>query len=123
MYLNMVLVNTGSKLATVTLLAMVAVSYCDMMRKSIVFDKATPDVFYCPIDKPTSFEKMYVRSKPLSKLCEFNGKGLPEDYKSDCYADVDETEYACKEKKRIMVRLEAATAQLNFELLHTNEIY
>merc|ERR550519_246349 len=46
---------------------------------------------------------MFVRSKPLSKLCEFNGKGLPEDYKSDCYADVDETEYACKEKKRIMV--------------------
>jgi len=101
-----------SKLATVTLLAMVAVTYCDMMRKSIVFDKATPDVFYCPIDKPTSFEKMFVRSKPLSKLCEFNGKGLPEDYKSDCYADVDETEYACKEKKRIMKRSKDETEVL-----------
>lgn len=30
---------------------------------------------------------------------------LPSDYKSDCYNDVDESEYACKEKKRIMVRL------------------
>ncbi|KAG0718315.1 hypothetical protein GWK47_052631 [Chionoecetes opilio] len=75
----------------------------DMMRKSIVFDKATPDVFYCPIDKPTSFEKMLVHSRPLKKLCEFDSKGLPEDYKSDCYNDVDESEYACKEKKRIMV--------------------
>lgn len=50
----------------------------DMMRKSIVFDKATPEVFYCPIDKPTSFEKMYVRSRPLDKLCEFDGKGVSE---------------------------------------------
>lgn len=48
----------------------------DMMRKSIVFDKMTPDVFYCPLDKPTSFEKMYVRSRPLEKLCEFDGKGV-----------------------------------------------
>lgn len=31
---------------------------------------------------------------------------LPGDYKSDCYNDVDESEYACKEKKRIMVRLQ-----------------
>jgi len=99
----------SSKLATFTFLAMVALGYCDMMRKSIVFDKATPDVFYCPVDKPYSFEKMFVRSKPLSKLCEFNGKGLPEDYKSDCYADVDETEYACKEKKRIMKRSQDET--------------
>lgn len=29
---------------------------------------------------------------------------LPADYKSDCYNDLDESEYACKEKKRIMVR-------------------
>ncbi|XP_068201630.1 uncharacterized protein [Palaemon carinicauda] len=95
-----------NKLWLFTLAALVGISMAgDMMRKSIVFDKATPDVFYCPIDKPTSFEKMYVRSRPLKKLCEFDGEGLPEDYKSDCYNDVDESEYACKEKKRILLRL------------------
>ena len=74
-----------------------------MMRKSIVFDKNTPDVFYCPQQKPTGFEKMIVNAKPLSRLCQFEGKPIPPDYKSDCYNDVDETEYACKEKYRIMV--------------------
>lgn len=44
------------------------------------------------------------RARPLKKLCEFEGKPLPEDYKSDCYQDVDETDYACKEKYRIMVK-------------------
>ncbi|KAK7870420.1 hypothetical protein R5R35_003752 [Gryllus longicercus] len=77
----------------------------DMMRKSIVYDKKTPDVFYCPQQKPTGFDKMIVRAKPLSKLCELEGKPLPPDYKSDCYNDVDESEYACKEKHRIMMRL------------------
>ncbi|KAK7870419.1 hypothetical protein R5R35_003752 [Gryllus longicercus] len=77
----------------------------DMMRKSIVYDKKTPDVFYCPQQKPTGFDKMIVRAKPLSKLCELEGKPLPPDYKSDCYNDVDESEYACKEKHRIMKRL------------------
>lgn len=75
----------------------------DMMRKSIVYDKNTPDVFYCPQQKPTGFEKMIVNAKPLSRLCQFEGKSVPPDYKSDCYNDVDETEYACKEKYRIMV--------------------
>uniref|UniRef100_A0A1B6CG15 Uncharacterized protein n=1 Tax=Clastoptera arizonana TaxID=38151 RepID=A0A1B6CG15_9HEMI len=70
----------------------------DLMRKSIVFDKKTPGVFYCPQHKPTGFDKMIVRARPLSKLCEFEGKPLPEDYKSDCYHDVDESDYACKEK-------------------------
>lgn len=46
---------------------------------------------------------MIVRARPLQKLCEHDGNPLPEDYKSDCYNDVDETTYACKEKKRIMV--------------------
>lgn len=46
----------------------------DMLRKSIVFDKATPDVFYCPVDKPITFEKMYVRARPLKRLCEFDGQ-------------------------------------------------
>ncbi|KAK0087928.1 hypothetical protein PV325_013704 [Microctonus aethiopoides] len=77
----------------------------DMMRKSIVFDKNTPDVFYCPQHKPTGFDKMIVKAKPLNKLCQFDGRPIPEDYKSDCYNDVDETEYACKEKYRIMKRL------------------
>lgn len=43
------------------------------------------------------------RAKPLEKLCEFEGGPIPEDYKSDCYQDVDESSYACKEKYRIMV--------------------
>lgn len=82
-----------------------AVDAGDMMRKSIVFNKNTPDVFYCPQKKATGVDKMMVSAKPLKKLCEFEGKPLPAHYKSDCYNDVDETEYACKEKKRIMVTL------------------
>lgn len=76
-----------------------------MLRKSIVFDKNTPDVFYCPVHKPTGFDKMIVKAKPLSRLCQFEGGPIPKDYKSDCYNDVDESDYACKEKYRIMVRL------------------
>lgn len=76
----------------------------DMLRKSIVYDKNTPDVFYCPVHKPTGFDKMIVKAKPLSRLCQFEGGPIPKDYKSDCYNDVDESEYACKEKYRIMVR-------------------
>ncbi|KDR14901.1 uncharacterized protein LOC110834086 isoform X1 [Zootermopsis nevadensis] len=88
------------------LLVVVAAAYAgDMMRKSIVFNKKTPDVFYCPQRKPTGFDKMIVQARPLSKLCEHGGNGLPPDYKSDCYNDVDESEYACKEKYRIMMRL------------------
>jgi ATP-dependent DNA helicase 2 subunit 2 len=33
----------------------------DLMRKSIVYDKNTPDVFYCPINKPTGMDKMIVK--------------------------------------------------------------
>ncbi|XP_008545727.1 uncharacterized protein LOC103569944 isoform X1 [Microplitis demolitor] len=93
-------------LAAIVLISIiVAVNAGDMMRKSIVFDKNTPDVFYCPQHKPAGFEKMIVKAKPLSRLCQFEGGPIPEDYKSDCYNDVDETEYACKEKYRIMMRL------------------
>lgn len=46
---------------------------------------------------------MLVKARPLSKLCEYKGGDLPEGYKSDCYGNVDETVYACKEKRRIMV--------------------
>lgn len=74
-----------------------------MLRKSIVYDKKTPDVFYCPQHKPTGKDKMIVKARPLSKLCEFGDKPIPEDYKSDCYNNVDETDFACKEKYRIMV--------------------
>lgn len=73
------------------------------MRKSIVYNKNTPDVFYCPVHKPTDLGKIIVSAKPLNKLCELKGGPIPEDYKSDCYKDVDESEYACKEKLRIMV--------------------
>ena len=38
---------------------------------------------------------MLVKSKPMKKLCEYEGRGLPENVKSDCWNDVDETEYAC----------------------------
>ncbi|XP_017953432.1 uncharacterized protein LOC108648965 isoform X2 [Drosophila navojoa] len=75
----------------------------DMMRK-IVFDKKTPDVFYCPIQKPSSMNKIIVTARPLHKLCEYEGNPLPAEYKSDCYLDIDETDYACKEKYRIMKR-------------------
>ncbi|XP_025413999.1 uncharacterized protein LOC112686088 isoform X2 [Sipha flava] len=87
----------------------------DMMRKSIVYDKKTPNVFYCPLNKPTGFDKLLVHSRPLKKLCEFDGKPLPEDYKSDCFQDVDETEYACKEKYRIMKRLSKKQLDILFE--------
>ncbi|XP_032595421.1 uncharacterized protein LOC6566685 [Drosophila grimshawi] len=75
----------------------------DMMRK-IVFDKKTPDVFYCPIQKPSSMSKIIVTARPLHKLCEYEGNPLPAEYKSDCYLDIDESDYACKEKYRIMMR-------------------
>ena len=46
---------------------------------------------------------MIVKAKPLKHLCEHQGRGLPDEYKSDCWNDVDETEYACSEKKRILL--------------------
>lgn len=94
------------KLALILLVLLVEV-FCkkDMLRKSIVFDQKTPDVFYCPLHKPTSMDKLMVKARPLKKLCEFEGKEIPEDYKSDCYQDVDESDYACKEKYRIMTRI------------------
>lgn len=33
----------------------------DMTRKSIVFDKATPEVFYCIPNKPTGEDNIIVR--------------------------------------------------------------
>merc|ERR1711992_245478 len=86
--------------------AFIAISYAgDINRQSIVFHEETPDVFYCPQEKPVSLEGMIVKAKPLEALCQHEGRGLPDDYKSDCWNDVDETEYACSEKKRIQLQL------------------
>ncbi|CAG2174371.1 unnamed protein product, partial [Oppiella nova] len=75
----------------------------DMMRKSIVFDSKTPKVFYCPQEKPIDMSKMIVKAIPLEKLCEYGPNGLPKKARSDCYNDIDESEYACAEKQRIEV--------------------
>lgn len=60
-------------LTLVCLIALSAVSFADekvksikikdkdMLRKSIVYDKKTPDVFYCPTSKPTGMDKLIVR--------------------------------------------------------------
>jgi len=78
----------------------------DIIKRSIIYDKKTPDVFYCPQDKPNGMNNMLVKAKPLAKLCEYQATDLPEGYKSDCYGNVDETIWACKEKRRIMKRRE-----------------
>jgi len=77
----------------------------DMMRKSIVFDSKTPKVFYCPQEKPIDMSKMIVKAIPLEKLCEYGPNGLPKKARSDCYNDIDESEYACAEKQRIEMRI------------------
>ena len=69
----------------------------DINRQSVVYHEETPDVFYCPQEKPVSLEGMIVKARPLKALCEHQGRSLPEDYKSDCWNDVDETEFACRE--------------------------
>lgn len=33
----------------------------EFLRKTIVFDKMTPDVFYCPTEKPSAMNKLIVR--------------------------------------------------------------
>jgi ATP-dependent DNA helicase 2 subunit 2 len=43
------------------------------------------------------------RSHPITKLCEHEGEGTPKGKRPDCYQDADETDFACKEKYRIMV--------------------
>ena len=52
-----------------------------------------------------SFYLLLFRAHPISKLCEYEGNGVPKDSRHDCYQDVDETDFACKEKYRIMVSL------------------
>jgi len=89
----------------VIILCLTSVVFADMMRKSIVFDMKTPKVFFCPQDKPTDMSKMIVQARPLDKLCEFKGLGIPKGYHSDCYNDIDESDYACAEKDRILLRI------------------
>jgi ATP-dependent DNA helicase 2 subunit 2 len=91
--------------ASAALMTMSLLVSGDMMRKSIVFDMKTPKVFFCPQEKPTDLDKMIVQSRPLEKLCEFGGGKIPKDYRSDCYNDIDESDYACAEKDRIMLRI------------------
>lgn len=80
----------------------------DINRKSIVFDIKTPKVFYCPQEKQSDYSKMIVKAKPLEKLCEFDGKPKPKGSPTDCYNDVDETDYACDEKRRFLVGIQSA---------------
>ncbi|OQR68935.1 hypothetical protein BIW11_12583 [Tropilaelaps mercedesae] len=98
-------VFSGNLFVLLVLAGVVSVSVADLVRKSIVFDQDTPKVFYCPQEKPRKLDKLVVKARPIEKLCEFHGRSLPRGYQSDCYNDVDESEYACQEKKRIMKRI------------------
>merc|ERR1711874_679849 len=100
------LLDMIANLGPILVLAFLAVAGAsDLNRQSIIFNENTPDVFYCPQEKPISIDRMLVKSRPMKKLCEHEGRALPKGAKSDCWNDVDETEYACTEKKRIMLRL------------------
>jgi len=88
----------------VSAIVLITTVCADMMRKSIVFDEKNPKFFYCPQEKPKGMNKMLVKARPIDKLCEFGGRP-PKEFKSDCYNDIDESDYACAEKERIMMRL------------------
>lgn len=67
--------------------------------------------------------RLIFRAQSIEKLCEFGGE-LPDEYESDCYKDVDESDYACKEKYRIMVSiilqlLESLQIQHKYISFHT----
>jgi len=98
----------------------------DMMRKMIIYDKKNPNMFYCPVPnkhlKSYSIDKMIVKAHPLAKLCEYEGAGVPEGDKSDCYQNVDETEFACKEKYRIMKRIAKYNVWEKSQLWRLDEI-
>jgi hypothetical protein len=96
---------SSNLLLTLLALSSTTVLAGEINRQSIVFHEETPEVFYCPQEKTISVEGMIVKARPLKNLCEYEGRALPKEYKSDCYNDVDETEYACNEKKRILLKL------------------
>lgn len=75
----------------------------EINRRSIVFDIKTPKVFYCPQEKQLDVSKMLVKARPLENLCQFEGKQKPKDSPTDCFNDVDETSFACDEKRRFLV--------------------
>lgn len=64
---------------------------------------------------------IHKRARPIQKLCEFEGN-IPDEYEPDCYKDVDESDYACKEKYRIMVNKNSmsTTISLNTIKHHNN---
>ena len=62
----------------VTLLAFGSALAGDINRQSIIFYPETPDLFYCPQEKPISLGGMLVKARPLKKLCEFEGRPLPQ---------------------------------------------
>jgi len=97
--------NRLKLLVPILLVSVYTVQAGDLNRQAIIFNEGSPDLFYCPQEKPISIDSMIVKSRPMKKLCEYEGRPLPDDYKSDCWNDVDETEYACQEKKRIETRL------------------
>merc|ERR1711897_117269 len=57
MLTSLALLATGLALATAG----------DINRQSIIFNENTPDVFYCPQEKPISIDRMLVKSKPMKK--------------------------------------------------------
>merc|ERR1712130_766915 len=54
-------------------------SASDLNRQSIIFNENTPDVFYCPQEKPISIDRMLVKSRPMKKLCEHEGRAIQRD--------------------------------------------
>merc|ERR1711973_431125 len=98
--------SPSKKMRALMLLGCLALAKAgDINRQSVVYHEETPDVFYCPQEKPVSLEGMIVKARPLKALCEYKGRPLPDEIVSDCWNDVDETEFACKEKERIMMKL------------------
>ena len=70
--------------------------YCSYIQDSSISKLKYKEILYYNLqEKPISIDRMLVKSKPMKKLCEYEGRGLPENVKSDCWNDVDETEYAC----------------------------
>merc|ERR1712116_42456 len=49
----------------------------DLNRQSIIFNENTPDVFYCPQEKPISIDRMLVKSRPMKKLCDTRAGHFP----------------------------------------------
>lgn len=76
-----------------------------LRKEAIVFNPKTPKVFYCPQNKASHSAKVIVRARPLDRLCQFGGMARPKGEPSDCYKDLDESEFACEEKRRFQVSL------------------